>query len=135
MAGFIAERDVGENTSFANPGGSFYINQYFFIEQQCKSVLENTFHIHHDSGGEYKLRSALDMHECIQLELAQVVIVYIDITINLPEINTKSVWIVIDQVHGQGRLVESQCFQFYIFDIAVIKSFWFLAGNEDERKE
>lgn len=88
-------------------------------------------------GGKYEFGPAWNMHECIKLKLTEVAVVYINIAIHFFQVNPKNIWIIIDQVHGKGRPVKSQVFDFEVFQIPVLKPLWFRTRGQykDQRGE
>lgn len=74
------------------------------------------------------------MHQRVQLVLAQVAVVDIDVTIHFLQVHPKTIWVIVDQVHGQEGLVEPHILDLDIFDGTVIEALRFLAGEQEKGK-
>lgn len=132
MPGFITKGYIGEKACFPHPGGAFYLNQYFFAEQEVQAVFDNGLHIYRDPGGEVEFSFPGDMHQRVQLVLAQVAVVDIDVAIHFFQVHPKTIGVVVYQVHGQEGLVEPHIFDLDIFDGTVIEALRFLAGEQEK---
>lgn len=131
MPCFIIERNRCEDPRFANPRGAFYIDQYFFAEKEVEPVFQHRLHIHHDPRRQAEFCPAGDVHEGVELEFAEVAVVYIHITIHFLQIHPETVWVVVHQVHCQDGLVKTHGLNPYVFHIAVIESLGFGTGEQE----
>lgn len=80
------------------------------------------------------------MHQGIQLELSEIAVIYIHITIHFFQIHAKPVGVVIDKIHVEGCLIISNGFNFQVFQVPVFKTLWWGAGiqkqtNKAQREE